>query len=59
MKKPNKSKFLRGYRKLCKETLVYVSGCGCCGSPFLVDTNEFCLNEIEEHIEHLKEDEKR
>ena len=31
----NTIKFLKGLRKLTKETGLEIGGCGCCGSPFL------------------------
>jgi len=31
------TKFLKKYEKLCRRYGVYLHGCGCCGSPSLVD----------------------
>ena len=32
-------KFLEEYEKLCKKYEMGLVGCGCCGSPMLVDKN--------------------
>ena len=34
--KLRKEAFLKAYGKLCKEHGFSLSGCGCCGSPYLV-----------------------
>lgn len=33
----NEKKFLIGLAMLTRETGVEIGGCGCCGSPFLLD----------------------
>lgn len=33
----NRRKFLEGLNKLTRETCVEIAGCGCCGSPFLME----------------------
>lgn len=44
--------FLRKYEQLCEEIGVHVGGCGCCDSPFMLETSE---GELKNHIKHLKE----
>ena len=33
-------KFVQGLFELAKETGIAVGGCGCCGSPYLIDLDE-------------------
>ncbi len=33
-------KFMEGLAKLTRETGVQIAGCGCCGSPFLMEAEE-------------------
>ena len=36
-------KFLEEYEKLCKKYEMGLVGCGCCGSPILVDKDNFTI----------------
>lgn len=36
-------KFLEEYEKLCQKYEMGLVGCGCCGSPSLVDKNGFTI----------------
>ncbi len=33
----NVNKFLQELTELSKKYNIYIGGCGCCGSPFLID----------------------
>lgn len=37
----NLKEFLEELTQLSKKYKIFVSGCGCCGSPYLVRTTEF------------------
>jgi Fe-S oxidoreductase len=49
----NEVKFLEEYKVLCLKYGIIVSGCGCCGSPFLSNANE---GEILDNIKHLQDE---
>ena len=37
--KDKKKQFLIGLEKLTRETGIIIDGCGCCGSPYLIEVN--------------------
>lgn len=41
----NERKFLIGLEKLTRETGIAISGCGCCGSPFMSSVEKKELSE--------------
>jgi len=45
-------KFLEEYEQICKKYGIYIEGCGCCDSPYLVILGED--SELKKNIEHLK-----
>ncbi|RLG42596.1 MAG: hypothetical protein DRO05_00535 [Thermoproteota archaeon] len=46
-------KFFNEYKKICQKYGVYVGACGCCDSPWLVESDN--EEEIKYHLIHLKE----
>lgn len=50
-------KFLKEYKELCLKYGIKVEACGCCDSPWMLEAYD--EKDIEEHIEHLKEEMKR
>jgi len=47
-----KLEFLEEYRKLCLKYGCYISACGCCGSPWVVESSG--EDEVDDHIKHLR-----
>lgn len=50
------SDFLTDLLALCERYNLYIAGCGCCGSPFLVDKNGDKIEMIPENLEFSCED---
>lgn len=43
-----KIEFLKELTKLSKEHGVFIAGCGCCGSPFLIEDDVSEIGDLEE-----------
>jgi sugar phosphate isomerase/epimerase len=46
--------YLTRYAALCRKYGLYVGGCGCCGTPFLVEDPD--EDDIQENVDHLLRD---
>lgn len=44
-RKEREKEFMVGLAKLTRETGIIISGCGCCGSPFLGEAGEAALSD--------------
>jgi len=57
MSREKYDEFLVDYAKLIEKHRIFISACGCCGSPWVAEMdndNPAYANTVEEIIDHLK-----